>query len=68
MAILADVMIYWDSFQENPRDPSVASTVSERLQLHERLECKTFDWYLSHVMPEMQIPPVTAQYYGNVGV
>ena len=52
--------------QENPRDPAVAAAVRDRLQLHERLECKTFDWYLSHVMPEMQIPPVTAQYYGNV--
>ena len=63
-----DPTIHWDSLQKNPRDPSVASAVSERQQLHERLKCKTFDWYLSHVMPEMQIPPAVAQYYGNVSV
>ncbi len=53
-------------FQELPRDPSVEESVHNELEAQERLGCKSFDWYLNHIIPELQVPPETAQYYGNV--
>ncbi len=52
--------------QELPRDPSVEESVHNELEAQERLGCKSFDWYLNHIIPELQVPPETAQYYGNV--
>ncbi len=39
--------------------------VSERRALRERLQCKSFDWYLKSVFPEKYIPTETL-FYGEV--
>lgn len=39
--------------------------VSERKALRERLQCKSFDWYLKNVFPEQFIPG-ESMYYGEI--
>ena len=35
-----------------------AGDISERVALRKRLECKSFQWYLDTVVPEMKVPPL----------
>lgn len=41
--------------------------VSERKDLRNRLGCKSFEWYLKTMLPDMKLPE-TALYSGEVGV
>lgn len=39
--------------------------ISERVALRERLQCKSFEWYLDNVYPEMRRYSNT-EFYGEV--
>ena len=40
--------------------------ISERLAIRERLKCKTFEWYLKTVYPELPLPNENLLYGGAV--
>ena len=42
------------------------SSVQKRIDLRKSLNCKTFDWYMYNLMPEVSPPPMDAVYYGEI--
>lgn len=42
--------------------------VSKRLELRERLQCKSFSWYLKNVYPEVFMPDLNPLQFGAVSV
>lgn len=43
------------------------NSLAERIELRKRLQCQNFEWYMHNIMPEVEIPPMDANYYGEIG-
>ena len=41
-------------------------SLQKRMQLRKQLKCKNFDWFMSNIVPEMEIPLMDAVYYGEL--
>ena len=41
-------------------------SLEKRKALKRKLNCKSFDWYMRNIIPEVPIPPVESEYYGEV--
>jgi len=44
---------------------TICGSVKERVHLRERLKCKNFDWFLSNVYPELQVPGLGDLAFGS---
>ena len=42
--------------------------VSERLALRKKLQCKSFNWYLKNIIPELEVPDVNFVAAGQVSL
>ena len=42
------------------------SSISERVNLRESLQCKSFQWFLDHVYPELKIPDTQDLTFGSI--
>lgn len=41
-------------------------SVEDRQKLRKRLGCQTFEWYLYNIAPQIQPPPMNANFYGEI--
>ncbi len=46
--------------------PVDVRSIFERKKLREKLNCKSFDWYMKTVIPEMPIPSDDAKWFGKI--
>ena len=42
------------------------TSLAERIELRKRLKCKNFEWYMHNILPEVEMPPLNANYYGEI--
>lgn len=47
-------------------DADEVTSLVRRKQLRQRLGCRNFDWYMYNVIPEVEIPPTDAVFYGEI--
>ena len=41
-------------------------TLEKRKELRKNLNCKSFQWYMNEIVPEMEPPPMDSVYYGEI--
>lgn len=42
------------------------ASLEERKELRKRLGCRNFEWYLYNVIPQYEVPPANARFYGEI--
>ena len=47
--------------------PEMGGDVSDRKALRERLQCKSFKWFLQNIIPELEVPDRYPYARGDVG-
>ncbi len=52
--------------QQDTLPPIDLISLKERKKLKDKLNCHNFDWYMKNISPEMPVPPLSAQYYGEM--
>ena len=53
-------------FKETEFTAEEKESLKERLDLRKKLKCKNFDWYMYHVIPELEYPGIDALMHGEV--
>ena len=46
--------------------PIDVKSMLQRKKLRRSLRCKSFDWYMKNILPDMPIPPIDARYFGKI--
>lgn len=54
------------SFKQAVFEKDELDTLDVRKELRKKLSCHNFDWYLYNIIPEVDIPPMNAKYYGEI--
>ena len=47
-------------------DQKDLASLEERKEFKRNLKCKSFDWYLQNIVPEMTAPPLNVDYFGEL--
>jgi len=47
-------------------DEAEKRSLVERAKQRESLKCHNFEWYMYNVIPEMEVPPMDAAYFGEI--
>ncbi len=54
------------NFKRAVLDQEGEASLAERIKLRKDLKCKTFEWFVYNVIPQVQAPPMDAVYYGEI--
>ena len=41
-------------------------SLQTRIDLRKRLQCSTFEWYMTNIIPEVEPPPMDSPFYGEI--
>jgi polypeptide N-acetylgalactosaminyltransferase len=53
-------------FKRFELNESEKKSLADRIQQRKDMKCKSFEWFMYNIMPEMDIPPMDAKYFGEI--